>query len=140
MTKELKKGSDLVELTNGQIRAIKFDRAINEIINATGWKSADKFRMLKLLRSITESPEAKAVDDHIDQIRKRYMMAQKGLPPEERMAQLNDDPELLDLLKLDSGLSIEKLKIKVKVIPEDVSAGALLAASWLINIDLDIKK
>jgi len=141
-TTEDKKGDpNKINFTNRQIQDVKaaMDFGIGplaQIIAATGWKSSDKFNMLKTIKHITESAEAKALGEHIEQIKKRHEEKQKELPDEERVALLNNDPELQELMALQSGLNGERLNLKVQVIPEQVSVAAILGAEWLIKIDL----
>ena len=136
-----KKDPNKINFTNKQIQDVKAAMdfgmgPLAQILMATGWKSSDKFNMLKTVKHVTESKEAKALAEQIKQIRERHEKEQAGKPDEERVALLNDDPELLELMALDSGLTGDRLNLKVKVIPEAVSVAAILGAEWLIKIDL----
>jgi len=139
--KEKPKDPNKINFTNKQIQDVKaaMDYGMGplaQIIAATGWKSSDKFNMLKTIKRITLSPEAAALETQIEQIKKRHQEKQKDLPDEERVALLNDDPELIALMAQDSGLTGERLHLKVKVIPDAVSVAAILGAEWLIKIEL----
>jgi len=128
------KDPELVEFTNRMLVSLRFNEAIANLTTAKGWKSDDKFKMVAFLKGIMDSPEIKAYDDMIKDIKKEHDEEQEKLDEDERKALSNDDPQVAELLDVETGLSVKKLKIKVKVLPEAVSAADVMGASWLIDV------
>ena len=135
---EPEKDPDLVKFTNQMFVNFRNNPGIGNIAQAKGWGSDEKFKICDLMISITECRELKAFDetikylkDAIDDTNKIAKEKDNGAPEK---AFTGDEPEVMEFLAVDSGFSIKKLKLKVKVLPEGISPSDLVMARWLIEI------
>ena len=77
------------------------------------------FKIIKFIKSITESVECKAYMEQREQIVKAFTEKQEKLPDKKKRPPLiGNMPELEELMNADSGLKIEKHKINMGLMPE----------------------
>ncbi len=138
------KDPDLVEFTNQMFVNFRNNPGIGNIAQAKGWNSDEKFKIVDLMLEISDCKQLKAYDETIKYLKEAHDEANKKAKEEDKDAPqkafTGDEPGVLELLEADSGFSIKKLKLKVKVLPEGVTPSDIMMARWLIEIRKTDKK
>jgi hypothetical protein len=96
----------------------------------------DVFRMViyRHIKNITKDASFLAYMERKDELIKEFNLAQEQLPKDQRKPpMLANIPGLSELLKMDSGLEIEKLEISNKLLNKDISEIDMTTTDWLFE-------
>ena len=135
--KDPQDGVAKIKLTNGMIYAIQNHPSFGKIVSSACWRSDTKFLIKRWLRKLNDSPEVKAYNDTRNELVRAHDEAQKEKNELDRTALTLDHPDIQKLHEMDSGLEIEKLILKSKILPDDLSPAEQMSIDWLIEIEED---
>ena len=112
-------------LTNGEINLFQLHPAVKKLIESKEMKNKVKLKIYRFVISITDSDEAKALNELVQEIVKKY----KEEHPELDFSDPNlrfDDSIFEDIFEQDSGLEVELLKLRPDELPADITVQDML--------------
>uniref|UniRef100_A0A6H1ZPR5 Uncharacterized protein n=1 Tax=viral metagenome TaxID=1070528 RepID=A0A6H1ZPR5_9ZZZZ len=112
-----------IKFTNAMFFNIKNNSSLQKIIKTRGFDTKTKFKIFSFIREITESSKIKAFEDSM-----------KEIIGEKENVTLND-PEIMNLFTMESDFEIEKLKLYVDSLPEEITVEDMFQISWLIELE-----
>jgi len=112
-----------IKFTNAMFFNIKNNSSLQKIIKTKGFDTKTKFKIFSFIREITESSKIKAFEDSM-----------KEIIGEKENVTLND-PEIMNLFTMESDFEIEKLKLYVDSLPEEITVEDMFQISWLIELE-----
>ena len=118
---------------------IMFENTINQTFNkflSAKFSSAEKYKIYKLFKTITESPACKAYLETKQELVKQFEEKQKDLKeddPNRKPALMQNIDGMMELLEQESDFEIEKITINAKKIPENITAADMANIDWIID-------
>ena len=129
-TKEKPK-PEKVALTNGLIWMFNNSPSFNKLRAAPGLRAELKYALYRQKKTVSESAEAKAMQEMIDEIITAHNKTQEDKTKKEPLLLI--DPKIQAIFDLDSGLEVKKVVIPQVQLPVDFSAEDMLATDWIID-------
>jgi len=140
--KQPEKKGEVVKLTNGMIDGFQRNESIRKLRRQC-LTIVQRQELYKLSRTIIDSAEAKALQDHLQDMEAEHKKSQEILlqkaENKDKKAQimplLNNDPKVLALFSLESGLEVRKICIPMKLLSTDFTADDMLVTDWIIQFE-----
>lgn len=126
--KQPEKKGEVVKLTNGMIDGFQRNESIRKL-RKERLSIVQRQELYKLSRTIIDSTEAKALQDHLQAMEAERKKTENSIPL------LVNDPEVMALFNLDSGLEVQKVKIPMKLLTTDFTADDMLLTDWIIEFE-----
>ena len=145
-----------VTFTNGMIQQFTADRSLMKII-ASPLNPGDKFKLYELSMKVLKSPEMEAYVKTKNEIVEKFMkdeekkvkaQAKKDLensdpkdvnpspqddPKKDEAGMPIDHPDIVDLFKQETTLTVKKPRIKVDNLDKIITVADMIQLSWLIE-------
>jgi hypothetical protein len=130
--------AEKIKLTNAQIETIINGSTIaGQQVKKIMMNISDQNDRLQIYKAVVEvmsSKEAQAYQQFKVDLVNKFNEEQKAKPEKERkQATFANIPELATLVKKDSGLEIDKIKISNKKLNSSVTVEDMLAVNWLFE-------
>lgn len=123
-----KKKGEVIKLTNGMIDGFQRNESIIKL-RKERLSIVQRQELYKLSRTIIDSTEAKALQDHLQAMEAERKKTQNPTPL------LVTDPEIQALFNLDSGLEVRKVQIPMKLLTTDFTANDMFVTDWIIDFE-----
>ena len=114
-------------MKNGELYVVMMAPAMSKLLEATDVTPETKFNIFRHYNAIKQSAEYQAVIQQLEQIAKQR---QESVP-------LND-PEIAEILDIESGLNINS--VKISEIPSTISVNDMLQLGSFFVFDLSVEK
>jgi len=138
MSKKIKQEetkSEKIKFKNGMFYNLQNNPSLTKFMRSTVLNSKVKMDIYRFIKRISESPEMKAYQDMIKEIQENHNKEQKD--KDEPEALVLNHPKIMELHDLDSDFEIEKLNLKMKVLPEEITVEDLFQLSWIMDITIE---